>query len=413
MTAADSNGAPEFKKALELGRVRVHTPVILAPMAGVTGGVFRRLCRESGEKALRTAAPELLQDALPGRDAPAGLYVAEMVTARALLEGDPKAWHMVGPDSGERVKSVQLYGTDPATLGAAAGLLVERGLADHIDLNFGCPVPKVTRKGGGAAIPWKRDLFQDIVTSVVSAVETKSPEVPVTVKMRIGIDDDHVTVLDAASIAEQAGISGIGVHARTQEQFYSGKARWEWITRVKERSGIPVFGNGDVFSGGDALSMMEQTGCDAVIVGRGAQGRPWLFQNLVSAFWSLPDPGLPSLGQVRELLLEHARQEAASQGDEGRAIREMRKHVGWYLKGFPVGGKVRGQLHQVRDLQQLEQLLGELDGDLAMLPDAPGRGVRAGNPRKPHLPHGWLDSQELTEKERGGLPQAEDGVSGG
>ena len=406
----------EARKTLELGQVRVHTPVILAPMAGVTGGVFRRLCRQFGERPLEQCAPELLQSATPGRDAPAGLYVAEMVTARALLEGDPKAWHMVAPDAQERVKSVQLYGTDPATLGLAAGMLVGRGLADHIDLNFGCPVPKVTRKGGGAAIPWKRDLFGDIVSSVVKNVDTRAGEpgrIPVTVKMRIGIDETHVTALDAARIAESAGVAGIGLHARTQEQHYSGAARWEWIARVKEQAGVPVFGNGDVFEGSDALAMMEQTGCDAVIVGRGAQGRPWLFENLVAELWSLPDPGLPNLGQVREMLLEHARETVLAEGNEARAIREMRKHVGWYLKGFPIGGKARGNLHQANDINDLEDLLGALDGDLEMLPDAIGKGVRAGNPRKPHLPHGWLDSPVLTEEERANLPQAEDGVSGG
>ena len=404
------------RKTLELGQVRVHTPVILAPMAGVTGGVFRRLCRQYGERPLERVAPELLETAVPGRDAPAGLYVAEMVTARALLEGDPKAWHMVTPDPAERVKSVQLYGTDPRTLGVAAGMLVERGLADHIDLNFGCPVPKVTRKGGGAAIPWKRDLFGDMVSSVVRAVDAKAGEagrIPVTVKMRIGIDETHITALDAARIAQSAGVAGIGLHARTQEQYYSGAARWEWITRVKEQSRVPVFGNGDVFEESDAQDMMEQTGCDAVIVGRGAQGRPWLFENLVASFWSLPDPGLPTLAEVREMLLEHARETVAAEGNESRAIREMRKHVGWYLKGFPIGGKARGNLHQAEDVADLEVLLSELDGDLQMLPGAIGRGVRAGNPRKPHLPHGWLDSPQLSEQERTNLPQAEDGVSGG
>ncbi len=402
--------------SLQLGPITVHTPLLLAPMAGVTDPVFRRLCREQGEAALVGVADPLLARSGP-QDAPSGLYVAEMVTARALLEGDPGAWKMVTPDQEERVRSVQLYGTDAVTLGEAAKTLVERGLADHIDLNFGCPVPKVTRKGGGAAIPWKRDLFHDIVTSVVSNVDQGAPggpgSVPVTVKMRIGIDDDHVTVTDAGNIAQSAGVAGVGLHARTQEQYYSGQAQWEWIARLKDQLTVPVFGNGDVFAGPDAQRMLQETGCDAVIVGRGAQGRPWMFSAFVAALWGLPDLPLPSLGEVIDILMVHANSSVLFHGDELRAIREMRKHVLWYLKGFPVGGAVRSGLSRVSTVEELEQLLSNLDRDLQLDPQAFGRGVRKGNPRKPHLPHGWLDSQFLQENERGGLFEAEDGVSGG
>ena len=406
-------------ETLELGAVRVHSPVILAPMAGVTDAPFRGVCREFGEEALR-ASPRgaaLLGNAEPGVDAPAGLYVAEMVTARALVEGNTRSWQMVEPDPSERVRSVQLYGTDAGSLGAAARLLVERSLVDHLDLNFGCPVPKVTRKGGGAAIPWKRDLFRDIVTSVVGAVDRAAPggpgSIPVTVKMRIGIDDDHTTALDAGEVAEAAGVAGVGLHARTQEQHYSGAARWEWIARLKDHLSVPVFGNGDVFVGPDATEMMRQTGCDAVTIGRGAQGRPWLFADVVASLWGLDRPGPVTLDQARRVLLDHARRTVALDVDEARAMREMRKHVGWYLKGFPLGGEARRDLNLVSSLAELEDRLSVLDGSLTLPPDHAGKGIRAGGAKRPHLPHGWLDSQELTDNERSGLLESDDGGSGG
>lgn len=417
MVAGSPRGRLEAPTPIELGAVRVHTPLILAPMAGVTDAPFRKVCRKFGESPLAEYHPELLERAIPGVDGPSGLYVAEMVTARALLENNEKAWHMVRPDPSERVRSVQLYGTEPEDLGRAANLLVDRELVDHIDLNFGCPVPKVTRKGGGAAIPWKRDLFEDIVRSVVKAVDAGAPggpgSIPVTVKMRIGIDNDHVTVFDAAEIAQRCGVAAVGLHARTQEQYYSGAARWSWIARLKEQMRVPVFGNGDVFTGADAASMLEETGCDAVTIGRGAQGRPWLFEDAVCSVWGLPTPDQPTLDQARRTLLEQARGTVEAEQNEFRAMREMRKHVGWYLKGFPIGGEVRRELNLVDSLQELEDRLGELDGDLKLPPGSAGKGVRAGKPRKPHLPYGWLSSQILSEDEREGLADADDGGSGG
>lgn len=407
---------------IQLGDVRVHTPVILAPMAGVTDQAFRRVCREFGEAPLRRHGdtgeiPDLLDQAVPHVDAPSGMYVAEMVTARALLEDNGRAWSMVRPDPSERVRSVQLYGTDPETLAAAAALLVDRELADHIDLNFGCPVPKVTRKGGGAAIPWKKDLFADIVRQVVGAVEAaglrRGVNVPVTVKMRIGIDDDHTTALDAAQIAQANGIAAVGLHARTQEQYYSGSARWEWIARLKEQMKIPVFGNGDVFGADDALAMMTQTGCDAVIVGRGCQGRPWLFEDLTAATWGFEDRALPTLEEVSEALLGHARLSVEMSGDESRSMRELRKHVGWYLRGFSVGGSLRRNLNLVSTVAELEELLGTLDLQQTYPEAAQGSRGRAGSAKRPHLPHGWLDSRSLSGEEKMGLEEAEDGVSGG
>lgn len=417
MVTGSTRGRLVDPTPVRLGAVRLHTPLVLAPMAGVTDAPFRRICREFGEKPLAANRPELFNDAVPGRDAPAGLYVAEMVTARALLEDDGKAWHMVQPDPSERVRSVQLYGTEPEDLGRAAELLVERDLVDHVDLNFGCPVPKVTRKGGGAAIPWKRDLFEDILRSVVASVDKHASEgpgsIPVTVKMRIGIDDDHVTVFDAADIAQRCGVAAVGLHARTQQQYYSGAARWPWITRLKERMKIPVFGNGDVFTGHDAVKMLQETGCDAVTIGRGAQGRPWLFEEAVCAIWKLPAPGPRTLDQARRTLLEHARETIATEESEFRALREMRKHVGWYLKGFPIGGETRRLLNLVSSLAELEERLAELDGEQVLPANMAGKGVRAGNPRRPHLPYGWLNSQSLTADERVGLAHADDGGSGG
>lgn len=408
---------PSAPALIELGDIRVHTPVILAPMAGVTDQAFRKICRQFGERPLAQHCPALLQDAVPHVDAPSGLYVAEMVTARALLEGSDRAWSMVRPDPSERVRSVQLYGTDPTSLSRAAGMLVERGLADHIDLNFGCPVPKVTRKGGGAAIPWKKDLFEQIVNQVVGSVEkaarSRQVNVPVTIKMRIGIDDDHVTAIDAALIAQRAGVAAVGLHARTQRQYYSGSAQWDWIAKLKDTVTIPVFGNGDVFSAADATAMMKQTGCDAVIVGRGCQGRPWLFSDLTSAMWGFDDHSTPSLREVSEIIVEHARQSVANSGDEDRSMREMRKHVGWYLRGFSVGGQARRNLNLVGSMTELEDRLAALDLKQEYPAAAEGTRGRAGTQKKPHLPHGWLDSPVLSDEERAGLWEAEDGVSGG
>ena len=412
----------EIPSPIQLGDIRVHTPVILAPMAGVTDQAFRRVCREFGEAPLRRHAqngdiPDLIGQAVPHVDAPSGLYVAEMVTARALLEDNGRAWSMVRPDPSERVRSVQLYGTAPEALSAAGALLVDQELADHVDLNFGCPVPKVTRKGGGAAIPWKQDLFADIVERVVHAVDAagrrRGVHVPVTVKMRIGIDDDHITALDAARIAQDKGVAAVGLHARTQEQYYSGAARWEWIARLKDQVKIPVFGNGDVFDADDALEMMAQTGCDAVIVGRGCQGRPWLFEDLTAGLWGFGDRALPSLEKVVQSLLEHARLSVQMSGDESRSMREMRKHVGWYLRGFAVGGSLRRELNLVSTVQELEGLLGTLDQQQAYPEAARGSRGRAGTSKRPHLPYGWLDSRTLSGEEKTGLEEAEDGISGG
>lgn len=417
MTDAAHEQASGPRPALGIGPLRLWTPVVLAPMAGVTDAPFRRLCRTFGEAGLPARLDEALPEAQRGVDAPSGLYVTEMVTSRALVEERARTLEMVRSDPAERVRSIQLYGVNPDVMGRAAALLVDRDLADHVDLNFGCPVPKVTRKGGGAALPWKKDLFADLVSSVVRGVEEAGRragrDVPVTVKMRIGIDDDHVTCLDAARTAERLGVAAVALHARTQTQHYAGQARWEWIARLKDALRIPVMGNGDVFSGADAVRMMETTGCDAVVVGRGCQGRPWLFRDLVAALHGCEVPAQPDLREIAAIIEEHASWVVADQGDEARAMREMRKHVGWYLRGFALGGAARHALNLVSSLDELHSRLHELDLDQPFPAAAEGPRGRAGGEKVPHLPQGWLDSPRLTEEERAELHLAEDDTSGG
>jgi nifR3 family TIM-barrel protein len=360
----ESTGEP-----LRIGRYPVDPPVVLAPMAGVTNVAFRRLCREYG----------------------AGLYVCEMITSRALVERDATTLHMITFDPAEHPRSVQLYGVDPATMDRAVRMIVDENLADHIDMNFGCPVPKVTRKGGGAALPFKRRLFRDIVAAAVRAAAPAG--IPVTVKFRIGIDDEHRTYLDAGRIAEAEGASAVALHGRTAAQRYSGAADWSAIARLKEHLGtIPVLGNGDVFAAEDALKMVEQTGCDGVVVGRGCLGRPWLFRDLRAAFAGAPIPLGPTLGEVAEVLGRHGDLLVEHYG-EHKGIRDLRKHMAWYLRGFPLGSALRQRFSQVSSVAELAELTGELvdlGADLPYPADAEGPRGRQGSPAKVALPEGWL-----------------------
>ena len=380
-------------RPLRIGPIELGAPVVLALMAGITNTAFRRLCREYG----------------------AGLYVSEMITTRALVERNATTMRLIRHHESETPRSIQLYGVDPATVEAAVRILVAEDHADHIDLNFGCPVPKVTRKGGGAALPWKTGLFRDIVMRAARAAE----HVPLTVKMRKGIDGDHLTYLDAGRIAEDAGAAAVALHARTASEFYSGTADWDAIAGLKDAvTGIPVLGNGDIWSADDAVRMMAETGCDGVVVGRGCLGRPWLFGDLARALGPADaDTGEPvdaTLGFVAAAFRRHAELLVEFFEDEGRGCRDIRKHVAWYFKGYPVGGDTRAALATVSSLAEIDDLLATLDLT-APYPGAAAEGQRgrAGTPKRPALPQGWLDSRELAEGAAGDLADAELDHSGG
>lgn len=376
----------------------VDPPVVLAPMAGITNRAFRRLCRESSVAATGRVA---------------GLYVSEMVTSRALLERNAETMDLVTFGADESPRSVQLYGVDPHVMAEAVRIIVDEDRADHIDMNFGCPVPKVTRKGGGSALPWKRDLFRSIVTEAVSAADGR---VPVSVKMRTGIDDDHLTYLDAGRAAAEAGVAWVALHGRTASQMYAGQADWEAIARLKDALaplGTPVLGNGDIWTAADALRMMAQTGADGVVVGRGCLGRPWLFGQLAAAFAGEPVPGDPGLVEVLATLRRHAQLLVDDYG-ELRGCRDIRKHMAWYLKGFSVRQPVRVSLGTVVSLAELDDLLGRIDADQdfnVAVGEGP-RGRTSGN-RRPTLPDGWLDSPFLDGSAAIVLAEAELSVSGG
>jgi nifR3 family TIM-barrel protein len=348
-------------------RVVTDPPVVLAPMAGITNTAFRRLCKSYG----------------------GGLYVSEMITTRALVERNPKTMQMIEFAPDETPRSLQLYGVDPAVVGAAVRMVVAEDLADHVDLNFGCPVPKVTRKGGGAALPWRTELFADIVTAAVRAAE----HLPVTVKMRIGIDADHVTFREAGLRAQDAGVRWVALHARTAKDFYSGEADWAAIAALVERLDIPVLGNGDIWEADDALRMVRETGCAGVVVGRGCLGRPWLFGDLAAAFAGRPDRARPVLREVAVAMRRHAELLADWLGEE-RGVTDFRKHVAWYLKGFAVGGPARRAMAMASSLTELDDQLAELDLDQPFPEAVLGqpRGRTSGQ-RAVALPEGWLASR--------------------
>lgn len=369
--------APAAQPALRIGSIELASPVVLAPMAGVTNVAFRTLCREL--ELARTGTVS-------------GLYVCEMVTARALVERHPVTMHMTtfGPD--ENPRSMQLYTVDPNNTYAAAKMIVDENLADHIDMNFGCPVPKVTRKGGGSAIPFKRKLFRRIVAAAVRA--TEGTDIPVTVKFRIGIDDDHHTHLDAGRIAAEEGAQAVALHARTAAQRYSGVAAWDEIARLKEHvTDVPVLGNGDIFEPRDAVAMMRQTGCDGVVIGRGCLGRPWLFAELAAELNGLPAPAAPTLGEVSDIIVRHGQLLADHHG-ENKGMREIRKHVAWYLRGFPAGSDLRNRLALVSTIDELRELVATLPADAEFPDDGHGPRGRQGSPAKVALPDGWLDDPD-------------------
>ena len=362
--------APDTVRPLAIGPLRVWPPVVLAPMAGVTDAPFRALCRRFG----------------------AGLYVNQMVTARGYVEGHPKTRRLAEFGADESPRSIQLYGTDPRWLGEAVRRLVGEGCVDHVDMNFGCPVPKVTRLGGGAALPVKRRLFADLVRAAVAAAGS----VPVTVKFRMGVDDDHLTHLQTGRIAEGEGCAAVALHARTAEQLYAPSARWEAIGELAEHvTTIPVLGNGDIWEASDALEMVRRTGCDGVVVGRGCLGRPWLFADLATAFDGGRPGEPPPLGTTAAIMVEHATSMVRWTGSERHAVAAFRKHALWYLTGYPVGGDARGRVARVRTLAELRDAVAPLDPDLRMWPGAM-RQPRShrGGPRPVALPTGWLDDPD-------------------
>ncbi|OBH12320.1 tRNA dihydrouridine synthase DusB [Mycobacterium sp. E3247] len=358
---------------MRIGPITLASPVVLAPMAGVTNVAFRTLCRELEQSKVGTVS---------------GLYVCEMVTARALVERHPVTMHMTTFAPDESPRSLQLYTVDPATTYAAAKMIADEGLADHIDMNFGCPVPKVTKRGGGAALPYKRRLFGQIVAAAVRATEGSG--IPVTVKFRVGIDDEHHTHLDAGRIAEAEGAAAVALHARTAAQRYSGTADWDQIALLKQHvRTIPVLGNGDIYDASDALTMMATTGCDGVVIGRGCLGRPWLFAELSAAFTDSPAPTPPTLGEVADIVRRHGQLLAAHFGED-KGMRDIRKHIGWYLHGFPAGSELRRALAMVKTLRELDSLLSQLDGTVPFPDAASGPRGRQGSPARVSLPEGWL-----------------------
>ncbi len=364
--------APGEFPPLDIGSIRVDPPVVLAPMAGITNAPFRTLCR-------RFSADRCL-------------YVSEMITARALIERHVRTLQLAsfGADETTR-KSIQLYGTHPDTLAAATRMLVNELGVHHIDMNFGCPVRKVTASGGGAAIPLRPKLLQKIVRSVVASAGT----VPVTIKFRKGIDESLLTYLDAGRIGEGEGARAVALHARTAAQLYSGEADWQAIATLKQHvRTIPVLGNGDVFECWDALRMLRQTGCDGVVVGRGCLGRPWLFGELCAVLSGNEPPPPPDLGTVVDTMREHARLLAEFFGEKN-GMQQLRKFTGWYLKGFPHTKRLLPAMHQVTTLEQFEALVAELPRDVPY-PEIALRARRCkdASTQVVSLPPGFLEARD-------------------
>ena len=360
---------PDEFPPVRIGPLEISPPVILAPMAGVTNYPFRSICRQFG----------------------AGLYVSEMITARPLVERRQKTLKLAdfGPD--EEPRSLQLYGVDPHYVGLAVERLVGEGHVDHIDMNFGCPVPKVTRKGGGSAIPLRPNLLRSIVRAAVS----RAGDVPLTIKFRMGVDEDLMTYLDCGRIAEDEGCAAVALHARTAAQLYDGEARWDAIADLKQHvTSIPVLGNGDIWECWDALRMMRQTGCDGVVVGRGCLGRPWLFRDLADVFAGREPTDPPHFGEVARIMIDHAERLVAWFGEKP-AMRMFRRHATWYSKGFRRSAQLRQHLVRIETLADLHEALAHADGDARFPPTAMRvpRGKHGGR-QAVCLPDGWLENRE-------------------
>lgn len=356
--------APGEFEPLAVGGLEVWPPVVLAPMAGVTNHPFRSLCREFG----------------------AGLFVSEMITARGFLMGNRLTHLLASSHPDEKPRSVQVYGADPIDIGEMVAALVDQGV-DHVDMNFGCPVPKVTRAGGGSAIPVKPRLLARLVRAAVRS----AGDVPVTIKVRRGIDASLVTHLTSGHVAQEEGAAAIGLHARTASELYSGEADWSAIGELVEAVDIPVLGNGDVWECWDALRMLRATGCAGVIVGRGCLGRPWLFRELAQVFDGIePDPP-PDLAGVLAVMVDHARRLCAFFGDAA-GMRQMRKWAAWYTKGFRGSARAREVLVRVERLEDMVAAVEALDLD-EPFPIGALRANRAkgGRTQRVVLPEGYLD----------------------
>jgi len=363
--------------SFSIGDHQLSAPVVLAPMAGVTNAPFRTLCR---------------------RFAPGLVYVNEMVMATPVVHGNAKTDRMISFAPDESPRSLQLYGSDPQIMGRAVDMLCSAGRVDHIDLNFGCPAAKVTRRGGGAAVPARPELLREVLRS---AVRSATPfGVPVTAKFRMGLFDDWLTHVRTGEICAEEGIAAIALHARTVEQHYSGEARWEAIAELKAAvPEIPVLGNGDIWQADDAARMIAQTGCDGVVIGRGCLGRPWLFGDLVEAFSGRPVPPSRTLGEVMSVMSDHARLLADHMG-ERHAMRDFRKHTGWYMSGYPVGPEARRRFSHVSSLAELDDVLADLDPSAQIVEG--GEHIKRGHTNGPirvALPAGWLDDHAAAQAE--------------
>lgn len=354
---------------VQLGQFTPVAPVVLAPMAGVTNAAFRTMCRQF---------------------APGLVYVNEMVMATAVVHGNAKTERMMTFTEDEQPRSLQVYGSDPVMLGEAIRKVCGEGRVDHIDMNFGCPAAKVTRKGGGAAVPAKPNLLRAILRSAVAAATPYG--VPVTIKFRKGLYDNLLTHVTTGQIAAEEGIAAVALHARTAEQHYAGLADWNAIGELKAAvPDIPVLGNGDIWEAADAVRMMRETGCDGVVIGRGCLGRPWLFRDLVDAMSGRPVQAAPSLGEACVVMAEHARLLAQLMGEE-LAMRDFRKHTSWYFTGYPVGGEMRKRFSNISSLAELEDLIAMLDPTIVIVEG--GERIRRGHTNGPirvALPEGYLD----------------------
>lgn len=315
---------------LTIGNVTLENNVILAPMAGVTDLPFRLLCREMG----------------------VGLVCMEMVSAKAIYYNNKNTEELLKVHPGELPASLQLFGSDPEILGAMAARIQDRPYS-FIDLNMGCPVPKVVNNGEGSALMKNPRLAEKIFTSMVNSVKK-----PVTVKIRKGFDDDHVNAVEIAKIAEGCGVAAIAVHGRTREQYYSGKADWDIIRQVKEAVKIPVIGNGDVDSPQKAKQLLDETGCDGVMIGRGAQGNPWIFRETIHYLKTGELLSKPTNEEKRDLVRRHAQMELECKG-EYTAVREMRRHLSWYTFGMPGAARLRGTINQMETMEELLYVIDE------------------------------------------------------